>query len=385
MSDRQTVAGSLSPQALSTLIGSIYDCALDPSRWEQTLGDLRNAFETQTAVLHLNDIRHDRVLIYRSVGIEPHWLEQQAKHASEINTQMMQALASWPSFDEPHVVSRHFPRAYLEASPYVQQCLKPGGIVDIMTYFLMYTPTRYAGFALGRHERHGIVTEREIELGGLLLPHIRRSVTISNVLDAKAIERSRMAEALDALRCAVVLTDTRGAILHANNSAERMLRNGGPVQGTDGILKASAASAASELRTAIALAAQDEARIGKTGLAIRLNEPDVPPVFAHVLPLTGSELRTRLQPEAVAAVFIGAPPDGQDGADVTAAAYGLTPAETRVLASLLAGRTLAETATALGIAAATAKTHLDNIFAKTGVTRQADLMRLGIGLVPPTN
>jgi DNA-binding CsgD family transcriptional regulator len=85
----------------------------------------------------------------------------------------------------------------------------------------------------------------------------------------------------------------------------------------------------------------------------------------------------------VAAVFIGAPPDDQDGAAATATAYGLTPAETRVLASLLAGRTLAETAAALGVAQGTAKTHLDNIFGKTGVTRQADLMRLATGLVPP--
>jgi DNA-binding CsgD family transcriptional regulator len=54
-----------------------------------------------------------------------------------------------------------------------------------------------------------------------------------------------------------------------------------------------------------------------------------------------------------------------------------------VLARLLAGSTLAETATSLGVAPATAKTHLDNIFLKTGVTRQADLMRLGTRLVPP--
>jgi hypothetical protein len=46
----------------------------------------------------------------------------------------------------------------------------------------------------------------------------------------------------------------------------------------------------------------------------------VPPIFAHVLPLIGSNFRTRLQPAAVAAVFIGAPPDAQDGADAVAAA-----------------------------------------------------------------
>jgi DNA-binding CsgD family transcriptional regulator len=160
--------------------------------------------------------------------------------------------------------------------------------------------------------------------------------------------------------------------------------DGGPIQSAQGVLQATAPSAASELRSALALAARNEAAIGKTGLAIRLTEPDVPPIFAHVLPLTGSDFRTRLQPAAVAAVFIGAPPDAQDGADTVAAAFGLTPAETRLLASLFTGHTLAETAATLGIGGTTAKTHLEHIFLKTGVTRQAELMRLWTGLISIT-
>jgi hypothetical protein len=85
-------------------------------------------------------------------------------------------------------------------------------------------------------------------------------------------------------------------------------------------------------------------------------------MFAHVLPLTGSDFRTRLQPAAVAAVFIRAPPHTEDGADTMATAFGLTPAETRVLASLFGGRTLTETAATLGISRPTAenppRTHL---------------------------
>ena len=146
--------------------------------------------------------------------------------------------------------------------------------------------------------------------------------------------------------------------MHTNRAAEHMLRNGGPIQGARGILCAKAPSAVKELRSAIRLAAKDEVGIGKTGLAIRLTEPGLPPIFAHVLPMTGSDLRTRLQPDAVAAVFVGVAPDEQDGAETVAAAFGLTPAETWVLASLLAGRTLAKTAPALGIAATTAKMHL---------------------------
>jgi hypothetical protein len=105
-----------------------------------------------------------------------------------------------------------------------------------------------------------------------------------------------------------------------------------------------------------------EAALGKTGLAIRLDEGDEPPLFAHVGSLAHGELRTRLQPEAVAAVFISEGSDGAAGADEMAVVYGLTPAETRLLESLLAGRSLAETAAARGVAMTTAKTHLDNTF-----------------------
>jgi len=378
------VADAISPQTLSDLIGSIYDCALDPARWEQTLPDVMEVLDCYGLILGLSDLRHHRLLIHKAIGFGLDHSERISKHLPEIDAILGGALASWPSLDEPWVVSRHLTTAHIETSPYLQEC-KGAGIVDMMQFFLVHEPMHFSGLGVGRNERQGIITEREIELGKLLLPHLRRAVAISKVVEVRTIAGVRMAEALDALRCGVVLTNERGTILHANRAAEHMLRDGGgPIRSADGTLQATAPSAASELHSALALAARNEAGIGKTGLAIRLTEPDVPPVFAHVLPLTGSDFRTRLQPPAVAAVFIGAAPEAQDGADAVAAAYGLTPAETRVLASLFAGRTLAEIAAMLGIAGTTAKTHLEHIFLKTGVTRQAELLRLWTGLISPT-
>jgi DNA-binding CsgD family transcriptional regulator/PAS domain-containing protein len=378
------MADAISPQALSDLIGSIYDCVLDPSRWEQTLADIMQTLDCHMLALALSDLRHHRFLLKKTVGIDPYQMEQLSKHLPEINATLGKALVSLPSLDEPLVVSRHLTTAYIETSPHFQEFVKPNGMVDIMQLFLMHTPMHHAGLGVCRNERQGIITDREIELGKLLLPHLRRAVTISNVLDVRTIEGTRMAEALDALRCAVLLTNEHGTILHANRAAEDMLDKGGSIRSPQGVLQATAPSAASELRSALALAGGNEAGIGKTGLAIRLTEPDAPPILAHVLPLTGSDFRTRLQPTAVAAVFIGAPPDAQEGADALAAAFGLTPAETKALASLFAGRTLTETAATLGITRPTAKTHLEHIFLKTGVTRQAELMRLWTGLISPT-
>jgi DNA-binding CsgD family transcriptional regulator/PAS domain-containing protein len=378
------MADAISPQALSDLIGSIYDCALDPSRWERTLADISEALDCFALLLALNDLRHERLLIHKCVGVEPYQFEQLSIYVPEVSAMLRGALAYLPSLDEPHVDSRHLSPAYIEKSPYFQEWQKPAGMVDAMVFFLMNEPMHLSTFGVGRNESQGLITDREIELGRLLLPHLRRAVTISNVLDVRTLEGTRMAETLDALRCAVVLVNEGGSILHVNHSAERMLDKGGPIQSTQGVLQATVPSAASELRSTLAFAASNEASIGKIGLAIRLTEPDVPPIFAHVLPLTGSDFRTRLQPAAVAAVFIGAPPDAQEGADAVAAAFGLTPAETKVVFSLFAGRTLNEAAAALGITRPTAKTHLEHIFLKTGVTRQADLMRLWTRLISPT-
>jgi DNA-binding CsgD family transcriptional regulator/PAS domain-containing protein len=373
---------TVSPHILSDVIGSIYDCTLDPSRWERTLAEITQAMSGESAILSLNNLRHDCLLIDKSVGWGQFGIEERQKHIPEIHARLNEWFAKGPSLDEPFVASRQLTSDYLQSSLYVQRCLNPLGIVDIMHLFLMYTPLHFSELVVGRHKRQGPITDREIEIGMLLLPHLRRAVTISNVLDAHAIEGARMAEALDALRCGVVLTNSEGNILHANRSAEHMLQNGAAVQGTGGILSAKAPAAAQELRKAIRLAARDEAMLGKTGLAIRLTGSAAPPHFAHVLPMNGSELRTQLQPEAVAAVFIGE--SMATALDLTPAEtkeylrrrFGLTPAEADVALEILKGDGRQAAAVRLGISMTTVRTHLSHIFEKTSVRRQAELVRL---------
>jgi len=110
--------------------------------------------------------------------------------AAEINAQISKALASWPSLDEPHLISRHDPASYIESPPYFQEAVKPSGIVDMVMFFLMYEPTHFSGFGISRRERQGIFTEREIEIGKLLLPHLRCAVTISKVLMSVPLQAS---------------------------------------------------------------------------------------------------------------------------------------------------------------------------------------------------
>jgi DNA-binding CsgD family transcriptional regulator len=253
----------------------------------------------------------------------------------------------------------------------------------VLQCFLIGSPKRFAGLAFGRRQAQGLFADREVELAELLIPHIRRAVTISDLLDVRTLERTHVTAALDALRCAVLLTDANGKIVLANRSAVKILREATALRDQRGMLRAALAPAAAELSQAIRLAAREDFQIGKTGLSVRLSEDDSPPVLAHVLPLTTGELRSRFEPAAVAAVFIRNREDAQDNAELLATTYALTPAETRVLSCLLAGRSLGESASELRVAAATVKTHLDGIFRKSGVSRQQDLLLLAAQLSPP--
>ena len=57
------------------------------------------------------------------------------------------------------------------------------------------------------------------------------------------------------------------------------------------------------------------------------------------------------------------------------AAYGLTKAEARLLRALMGGMRLADYAAEAGVSGSTVKTHLKNLFDKTGERRQSDLIR----------
>lgn len=370
-----------SMEQVSALVGSIYDCALDPARWDATLASLKDMLECHGVLLLMYDMAQGRGRLMKSTGIEPGWLDRLGEHHGEIVQWARSAITrNWPA-DEPQVRSLHLPPDRLAQSRLAREWADPQGIVDAMILMLANSSATRTHIEMGWHRQHGLVGRREIALARLLAPHIRRSVVISDLIDLKTIEGARAHQTLDMLSAGVVMTDAEGTILHANRAAEAMLQEGSPISSARGMIEANAVSATAELQSAIALTNGKEATLGKAGLAVRLTQSGQTPALAHVLPLGRDGERSRLQPKATAAVFVSAASDETRRAAILASAYGLTRMETRLLGALLAGRKLADAAAALDIALTTARTHLDNIFAKTDVSRQSELISLAMRIV----
>lgn len=212
---------AISHQDLSDLIGRIYGCTLDPARWAATLDAIRKLLQCLTAQLALLDLRQHRFLLSNDVGMG-------AKHLPEMQRRIEGVLDDGHSMDEPLVHSRIFSSEVRAELPFFQSALALG-FIDFLQMPRMRSPARLSMLGFGRQGR--VFGDREIELARLLIPHLRRAVTISNVLDAQTIERARMAETLDALKLGVVLANEDSRILHANRAAEEMMGDGGPLRG----------------------------------------------------------------------------------------------------------------------------------------------------------
>jgi DNA-binding CsgD family transcriptional regulator len=76
-------------------------------------------------------------------------------------------------------------------------------------------------------------------------------------------------------------------------------------------------------------------------------------------------------------MIVLADPDQQSPSERDVAEFfGLSPAESRLVIALLAGKKLGEVAIDFGVQITTLRTQLSSILRKTGVTRQVDLIRL---------
>jgi DNA-binding CsgD family transcriptional regulator len=388
-SDRLSFSGEIACEALSTatfsqIIGAIYDCAIDPSRWPSTLRSLREVLGFRTAALGVNALPSGQALIVATDGISPEWLAAMPQYGDDVIEQWggVEAVRAYDP-DVPHVLSWVRDRSLYENNRYYVEWARLQGLFDVMAVVAARDLSAIGLFGFGRHEDDGIITQREVDIATQFVPHLQRAVAISRLLDVKTVTASTVASVLDTLSVAVVLVDADLVIVHANAAAECLLRTGDLLSVQRGVLRIRAPGAAAAIAAAVR-GAPEEHRLGRKGMGVPILREDGTPQVLHVLPLSHGALRSRLSPRAVAAIFV-APPKSRPvrAAAAVVALFGLTPAEAAVLDSTLLGRTSAETARALGIGVATAKTHLHHIFEKTGTRRQSELVALVSSLTLP--
>jgi DNA-binding CsgD family transcriptional regulator len=118
---------------------------------------------------------------------------------------------------------------------------------------------------------------------------------------------------------------------------------------------------------------------------IPLPAKDKPGLIAIVFPLDSSELKSvcGTVTATVAVLVQDAATIPLSTAEAFAELYELTKSELRVLLAMRPGRSLRQVAERLTISEPTARTHLQHIYAKTGTSKQSELLYLFMRFTPP--
>jgi DNA-binding CsgD family transcriptional regulator/PAS domain-containing protein len=218
-----------------------------------------------------------------------------------------------------------------------------------------------------------------------LAPHALRALQIHARLTRAESERDVFADAVNQLALGAALLDEQGRVLRSSAAAEALLARGCGLSLSGGRLVAEHAQDAAALRDAIAraLAGRGSSRPALVQ-ALRVRRSDGEGFLALLVrPLPPARSAEGSRAPALA-VFFGEPGSaGGLSPDALRELFGLTPAEAGLATRLADGLSLDAAADALGIARNTARAHLRSVFAKTGVTRQAELVRLVLRSVAP--
>lgn len=172
--------------------------------------------------------------------------------------------------------------------------------------------------------------------------------------------------------------DRRGAVGWINKPTEAAIKKGDTLKIVAGRLAARGMRETEQLRSAIQLASDGDASLDEARACIpvlvQTGDEDAVCVCWVVTEGAGSD---------AVLVSINNLTFAQDKLDAASAAFGLSRSQQRLAELIASGYDVAASSGLLGIAANTAKTHLQRIFDKTGVRSQAALIRTLLSIERP--
>jgi DNA-binding CsgD family transcriptional regulator len=240
-------------------------------------------------------------------------------------------------------------------------------------------------FAILRPHAAGLVTPFEVKQMKVIAPHIKRAYLLSNLLNEYKSQVDSLGSMIMNAGFGVVLATPDCQIVYANDLAETLMRLRRGLCCRQGRISATDGKTTQKLQALISAASLPITEPLSGGSMILPDQDGEGSFVVHVVPVSRKTCNRFISRERlVAGVFIVDRNRGAaDRVNAFAPLFGLTPAETRVLAALISGEGLTSAVNRLAMTEPTARTHLKHILAKTDTHRQAELMRLVFELTIP--
>ncbi len=364
---------------LLDLIGRIYDAALEPTLWGETLEAVTTAFDANGLGLFVADTEGGRVGFLETTGISQPMLEAYRDHYAGVNVWMQRCARLRPPAGVPLLSQDFYPEADLLRSEFYNDYLRPLDFHHHCGGPLRYDGAEISIFNVLRSRRSPAFGKRDQIFCQRLMPHLQRAVEIHREFIELAGAADSAVEVVDRLALGVMLLESRGRVVFQNLTARDIVAgNDGLTVDREGHCRAAIADETAQLQRLIGGAARTGDGQGTgAGGAVSISRPSgLRPFALLIAPLRHSAFDLGAA-RAAAVVFVSDPEVRHEPpAELLMRLYGLTGMEARLAGMLLAGESLKQAAAALEIAELTARDYLKAIFRKTGTRRQSELIKL---------
>ena len=397
---------SISSENFSRLLLLLYESATTPERLPVFLQQLAGVLGAKAAVFReviLDGGEPTRIMRNSpavTVGLDPEAIRRYVEYYNSVDLYVQRIIATPNHRTSDCGLSQAVvPFDEMYRTEMYNDYTKVFDVVPMMWGKLLDQPGYFAGVSFMRSERKPFFECRELQLLSSLIPHMRQSLRLSNVLRShEAIHK----HGFDKMGIAICLIRQEGTILHSTESAEQMFSSGNGIEKQNGRLRvfaereqrmldalirgACGTGANSSLERAVqtesCVAGGDTVRSSTSqsgGVMLVTRRPPLRPIQVMVTPFCSGVLMNAA--EATALIHFSDPAAAPPSrASALKALYRLTPVESRLADLLLRGLEVREAAEQLQTTIESARFHLKRILAKTDTRRQAELMRLMLSL-----
>jgi DNA-binding CsgD family transcriptional regulator/PAS domain-containing protein len=352
------------------LLLDLYACAAEPGRWPGVLDRLCAQTGARSAVVQAFSFDGPHARIQWTVQ-DSHTGRQQLTFPADAPNPRLTPRNALRGLNRL-VRDDHLFDSGDAAAPRLQRQLATMGLGRFIGTLQEVSHNTYLGLALHRPvDDHQDFSAAQTSLLSALAPHVGQAFVLGDRLGAADARDARLRQHFDRLRCGLIICDGEARVQWLNRSAEQLLALNQPLQLRGGVLHSTGAGR-DPLVQHIAGAAQAAQAQGVHYLRLGQGQDAL-----HV----AVQAMTSPSPSATAAasvllVVTAANTCGNVPTEALTRLFGLTPAEARLVGAMVTGSTVEQFAQHRGVSVGTVRGQLKQVLAKTGVGRQADLVRL---------
>lgn len=360
------------------LIALIHQTAVRPEAWGAWLDALSADLGDPAIMLTLQLERPPAATASYRVHSEPEYAQVFAQFAAR--NEVPWPLGKIYEFDRFVFSSEFLSDEELEKTEFFRAYMEPQGLVaegQLGHVFGCADGRPLAAVGIYRRVGGREIRSDDVAMLNLLVPHLRQAYETHCELRDSHFRRDAMSEVMNRFPMGVIFLDRKLQVVHASRPALRILRERDGLTLDSAVLRVTAESDAKQFAKALSRAVGGDSGSDNQGWICPIARPSGRrPYESLVTSLAASPEPQRPRQPAVA-VFLADPDEQQLGMPyLLRTLHDLTRSEAELAALLCAGESIESAATAQAISAHTARSHLKRIFTKTGVKRQADLVRL---------